>query len=265
MNLPFNRLVGTAAFSAMLLVAPAAIAVEAGVIDGDRNVEHLAQLGRDLRELLRPEIGFPVEYVSAWQGAVDEAFAPLLLEADYVQALGTGLTQDARTAAIDHFQSSLAIEVEAQLTKIDPDNSLTFEEELEKAAEMIEAAPAELNALYVELFELQQGPDVANAVMDAYYRMMKTGAEPVIGAEAADEWVAGIGSTLRDQYVEGNFASTAAGYSTVDPDLLRELADVMADPDFISYSLQASQAFAHAIDAAADRLAVAYPRAIAEL
>jgi hypothetical protein len=268
MALPFNRLLRTAAVSAALLISPLTWADETStqsLIQGDDNVEQLEQLGKELRVLLRPEIGFPVEYVSAWQSAVDEAFAPALLEADYIEALEAGLTEDSRAAAIAYYQSDLASQVAAQTTKIDSDETLSFEEELDKAAAMIESATAEQNALYVDLFERQHGAETANAVMDAYYRMMKTGAEPIIGAEAADEWVAGIGSSLRDQYVEGNFATTAAGLSTVDPDLLRELAEVLADPDLASYSAQASQAFGYAIDAAADRLATAYPNALANL
>ncbi len=268
MVLPFNRLLKAAAVSAALLLGPAAYAAEADtqvLAEGDTNIAQLRDLGRDLRALLRPEIGFPEAYIGAWQSAVDEAFAPALLEADYLQALDAALMQDSRAAAVAYLQSDLATQLAAQTTTMDPDGTLSFEEEVAKAAKIIEAASPAQNALYVDLFERQHGPETANAIMDAYYRMMKTGAEPIIGAEAADAWVAGIGSTLRDQYVEGYFAATSAGYSTVDPVLLRELAQALAEPDLAAYSLQASQAFSQALDAAADRLAVAYAKAVADL
>ena len=267
MILPLNRIVQATMLSAALLSAPATLAVEdstAALLEFDTGVSRLNELGSTLRALLRPEIGFPEEYVGAWQSAVDEAFASDLLEADYIEALEQYTTEDARQAALAFMDTELANEIEAPNEDAEPDADIPFEQEIEAAQQVVDGASAEQNALFVQLFELQHGPETANAVMDAYYQMMKTAADPIVGPEAADEWVSGFGSTLRDAYVEGYFLVTAAKLIDLDVPVLERLTEAMAQPGLVAYADQSTQAFSAALNKAADRLALAYPAAIAD-
>ncbi len=266
MVLPLNRLMQAAVFSVATLSVPAASAADESIsalLEHDTGVMRLSELGSSLRELMRPEIGFPENYIGAWQQAVDEAFAVDLLEADYVEALEQHTTDDARQAAVAFIETDLAAAIRALDAAEEPDADLSFEQEIEAARKIVDGASAEQNALFVELFELQRGPETANAIMDAYYHMMKTAADPIVGAEAADEWVTGFGSTLRDAYVEGYFLTTAAQLIDLDLATLEELTQKMAEPALVAYADQSTLAFSDALQKAADRLAVAYPKAIA--
>lgn len=259
-----SRFARALAFSAALLAAPATLAADEDITklaQDLRGVEHMTQLGDQTRALLRPEIGFPAEFVGSWQAAVDQAFTPDLLEADFLEALEKHLTPEARDAALAFNASPLGIEayqlVEAAEANRDSDESV------EEARKLADTATPEQNAMAAVLFEAQDGPKKANDVMDVYFRMMKIGAEPVIGANAADEWIAGAGA-LREQYVENYFLASAATFATIDDDMLQDISEQITTTEMIDYSRQANQAFADALNAAADRLAVAYAEAVAK-
>lgn len=267
MVLPLNRLMQAAILSAAMLSVPATAASDESIsalLEHDTGVARLSELGSSLREIMRPEIGFPEDYIGAWQAAVDEAFAVDLLEADYVEALEQYTTDDARQAAVTFTGSDLAATIRALDVQKEPEAEIAFEEEIEAAKKIVSSASTEQNALFVELFELQRGPETANAIMDAYYHMMKTAADPIVGAQAADEWVTGFGSTLRDAYVEGYFLTTSAQLIDLDLTQLEELTKKMAEPALVAYADQSTLAFSDALQKAADRLALAYPEAIAD-
>lgn len=252
------------ALSAALLAAPSAFAIDEDtrtLAQNQRGVEHLTQLADQLRALLRPEIGFPEEYVGAWRTSVDQAFAPDLLEADFLEAFDARLTDETRAAAMSFDTSALGQEGYRLLSQAEANRD--SDAAVEAARQAVEGASPDQNALFTDLFAALQGPQKANRIMDAYYRIMKIGAEPVIGADAADEWIAGAGA-LRDQYVENYFLSSAAAFMPLEQQSLEELVTAVKDPVLVEYADQATLAFADALDAAADRLAIAYPEAIAD-
>lgn len=258
-----RQLATALALSASLLASPMVLAIDEdtrALAQNQRAVEQLGQLGDQVRALLRPEIGFPAEYVAPWQAAVDEAFARDLLEADFLDAFEERLTEETREAALAFDESPLAEQgrrlIEAAEANRDNDESV------EAAREAAEAASPEQNAKFVRLFEAQHGPKKANEVMDVYFRMMKIGAEPIIGADAADDWIASAGD-LRTAYVENYFFSSAATFMSLEEQDLDALVAALEEPALVDYADQAALAFSDALHAAADRLAIAYPEAIA--
>lgn len=259
----FHSLAPAIAVAATLIVAPSAFAIDDDtrtLAQNQRGVEQLSQLADQMRALLRPEIGFPAEYVGAWQAGVDEAFAPDLLESDFLDALDARLTDETRQAALSFDTSILGQEGYRLLAEAEANRD--NDEAVEAARESIDGASPERNALFVDLFEALHGPQKANRIMDAYFRSMKIGAEPIIGGAAADEWIASAGA-LRDQYVENYFIASAAAFMPLDEQSLEELVTAVKDPVLVEYANQATLAFADALDAATDRLATAYPQAIA--
>jgi hypothetical protein len=254
-----------AAFVALSFLAiPPALAVEDStrvLAENQRAVESLVRLGDEVKALLTPEIGFPQEYVGAWQIAVDRAFDADRLEADFLEAFDTRLTDPARNAALAFDETPLARETYERIREVE---AMEEDVDFDAVRDYLEAAPAAENALYVDIFAAQQGPERANAIMDVYFRMMKIAAEPVIGAEVADQWVAGA-QDLRDGYVENYFLASVSAFNGLPQERVIELAAEVTAPDIIAYSEQAMLAFSDALNAAADRLDTAFSEEIADL
>jgi len=220
-----------------------------------RALEALSALGESLREVLTPEIGFPAENIEQWHVAVDVGFAPELVEADFLAALDSELTSDARSAALA-FDASALGRLAADLVEIsyvgEPD-----EARLAATRSHMQEAGAGRNALFVDLFELQAGPARANAAMDAYFRAMKAAATPVVGAEAADQWILSAGD-LRTPYVERYFIITVSMFDELPDERLQELVSELKTPEMQDYAGQSTMAFAKALDAAVARVELAY-------
>ncbi len=76
----------TTAFATSVVLSSAAFALDNKPDDVPSTlyvVENLSNLGHELKNVLTPEIGFPAEYVEKWGSAVDAAFAPSQLKADF--------------------------------------------------------------------------------------------------------------------------------------------------------------------------------------
>jgi len=220
-----------------------------------RALETLSALGGSLGEVLTPEIGFPAENIEQWRTAVDVAFAPELLEADFLAALDSELTADARSAALA-FDASALGRLAADLVEgsyvNEPDDA-----QLAATRSRMEQAAAGRNALFVDLFELQAGPARANAAMDVYFQAMKVAATPVVGAEAADQWILSAGD-LRATYVERYFILTVSMFDQLPDERLQELVAELRAPEMQDYAEQSTTAFAKALHAAAERVELAY-------
>lgn len=253
-----RRVAMATAFAAAILLSPAASAIEdptGTLVKNLRAVESLTSLGDQLKAVLTPEIGFPADYVQHWGTAIDVAFAPNLLEADVRDALENQLSDETRNAALAFYSSPLGEEASALAA-----SALELEESDGQQAEAqayLASSSAEHNKLLTELFELQAGPKTANDVMDVYFRSMKTAAEPIVGATAADEWIAGADG-LRKGYVESYFLTTVATFSQLPEERLQQLAEALRTPEMIAYAQQSTEAFTKALNAAADRLQIAY-------
>ena len=256
------RAVRQAIIVASFLLPQAALAIDTAVptlAQNLRAIENLSAVGDQLKEVLTPEVGFPAEYVEHWHAAVDEAFAREMLEADFLTALEAELSEDTRDAALTFDASPIGREMyelvaSAASVKDAP-------EILEKTRAYIEAAPAEENALFVDLFEAQMGPQRANDMMDTYFRAMKTAAEPLIGTDAAEQWVVEA-DDLRTGYVENHFLATVMIFSQLPSERLKELVRRLTTPEMITYAEQSTAAYANALNAAADRLETTYVKAL---
>lgn len=261
---PFPTLAKAAFVALSFLAIPTALAVEDStrmLAENQRAVESLARLGDQIKAVLTPEIGFPQQYIPAWHRAVDRAFDADRLEADFLQAFDTRLTAPARDAAMAFDGTALAGEAYERIREVE---AMEEDVDFDAARDYLEAASAEENALYVDIFAAQQGPERANAIMDVYFRMMKIAAEPVIGAEMADQWIAGA-QGLRDGYVENYFLSSVSALSGLPQERLADLAGIVGTPDMVAYSEQAMLAFSDALNAAADRLDTAFSEEVGNL
>jgi len=257
------RIVLTAAFAGIVaaLVAPqpgwAFDDTTRLLASNSRAPETLSALGESLKEVLTPEIGFPAENIEQWHMAVDVAFAPELLEADFLAALDSELTADARSAALA-FDASALGRLAADLVESSYVNE-PDEAQLAATRSRMEAAAAGRNALFVDLFELQAGPERANAATDVYFRAMRAAATPVVGAEAASQWILSAGD-LRSSYVERYFIVTVLMFDQLPDERLRELVSKFKGPEMKDYATQSTTAFAKALHAAAERLELAYAK-----
>jgi hypothetical protein len=260
------RAVIRAAFSAAIFIASPAIAIDDTTRVLARNqhaVEQLTNLGDQLKAVLTPEIGFPDAALEHWYAAVDAAFSPDLLEADVLKELEAQLDDETRDAALAFDASPLGQHarelIAASLGNTD-DKEI---KRLSTGRNYLETASTEQNGLFVDLFETQLGPRRAGAAMDAYFRAMKTAAEPVIGAPAADQWIAGA-THLRTGYIENYFLLMVSTFSQLPEDRLQELVNAVGTPKMVSYAEQSTTAFIEVLNAAVDRLVVDYVQRLAE-
>jgi hypothetical protein len=258
----FRTLIGAALSAAILAVSPAMAVDDTPRTQEQLAVDQLSTLGDQLKAVLTPEIGFPEKYVAHWYAAVDSAFAPELLERDVLGEMDAQLDDETRAAAgaFDATplgqQSRELLSASARNTRAEEQASVTT------ARSYLETASAEQKKLFVDLFEAQLGARRADDVMDVYFRAMKTAAEPVVGAEAADQWIAGA-DQLRTGYVDNYFLSTVSTYRPLPEDQLRELVDALQTPAMISYAEKTTTAFTKALNAAIDRVKVDYAQRLA--
>jgi hypothetical protein len=248
-----------------MLASPLAIATEASTQSRAENlqvVDNLTMLGGQFRAAIDTDLGFPPEHVDQWQKSVDTAFARDRLEADFHAALETALSEQAREAALAYDRSQLGRDVLALVStsgplKEDPDH-------IAKTQNYLDTAPAEDKALLAELFAVQGGPDQTDAVMGQYFRAMIIAAEPVIGAEAAAQWIAGADG-LRETYAAEHFLAHAAVFRLMPRAQLQELVAVLETPAMADYAAQTNAAFEEALQLAVERLDVGYARGLGNL
>lgn len=243
-----------------MLASPLAIVAQdtTPVLTQNQQVlESLTMLGAQFKATITPDVGFPDAYVQHWQSAVDTAFAPDLLEADFNTAFEAGLTSAVRDAALAFEQSELGRDVldlsrTSQAVRDDP-NALA------ETQAYLDAAPAAETALLGDLFAAQGGAQQTDAVMDVYFPMMITAAEPVIGREAAEQWMTGA-SNLRETYARDHFLTFAAVFRQMPTDQLEALVAVLGTAEMEVYAKQTTAAFAETLQLAADRLDDAYAK-----
>jgi hypothetical protein len=259
-----RTIVGATISAAIFVVSPAAaIAEPPRNLARDRlAVEQLSTLGEQLKEVLTPEIGFPEKFVAHWYAAVDTAFARDLLERDVLKEMDVHLDDETREATLA-FDATPLGRLSSELLFASAGNSRAEELARQAAARRyVETASAEQNKLFVDLFEAQLGPHLADKVMDVYFRAMKTAAVPVVGADAADQWIAGA-DPLRKGYVDSYFMSTVSIYRQLPQDQLRELAEALGTTEMVSYAEKSAAVFIGALNAAIDRVEVDYARRLA--
>lgn len=237
------------------LAASAAQETTTSLTHNIRIVETTNILAKQLKDVLTPDIGFPETYLEHWHDAVDAAFKPDLIEADYIKALEGLLSPQTRAAGLAFEESELGrkiFELDMDTAPLEADTS-----HLEQARQRLDAGSVADNGLFVDLFEMLDGPDRTGAIMDLYFSAMVTAATPVIGAEAAAQWVSGA-QKLSDGYTEDYFLTTVAVYGQLPEDELKLLVETLATPAMSAHTDQVTQAFSEALAAAATRLDKAY-------
>ena len=256
------HIVAATAIAAALLMPSAAVAIDETTRSLARNLGMLrifGELKHDLKAVLTPEMGFPDAHLRHWDAAVDAGFDAELLEADFVQALEDQLSLDARNAALAFDASPLGQKVNQLATSW---YSVTDKSAaLAAAQQVVEAASVQQNALFVDLFASQRAPELASGVMDVYFRLMSSAAEPVVGKQAADQWVSDA-DYLREDFVEDYFLTQVAVYGHLEQEQLKDVTTVIGTPQMGTYAEQTNSAFLEALEAAAQRLETAYSEAV---
>ena len=251
------RTMRRATLAMAVLMSPSAMAVEDTSGELARNLralENLTALGEQIKALVTPEFGFTDDTIRHWTSAVDAAFAPQLLEADFLAALDDRLSDEVRNAALAFYRSPIGQESYELVAASHP---LTEGSAIAHGKAYVETASAEENALFVDLFEAQSGPARANHAVDIYFRAMEIAAEPIIGKAGAEQWVASV-QGLRAGYVENYFSVTVGIYSNLQGDKLAELVEALGTPDMLAYGKLSTAALDEAMHAAVDRLETAY-------
>lgn len=245
------------AIGAVSLVSIPAFAVEEttqALVEQLDAVEVLTGFGDQLKTVITTDLGATEAQVARWHEAVDAAFAADLVEADFVIALEEGTSAKAREAALTYERSDLAVEVREHV-------DATFLQEpaalLAAGQAYVESASASENALLADLFAAQRASERDEAEMDVYFRAMAMMAGPIIGAEAAAQWVEGA-QYLRADYSQGNFLVRVAAYSTLPDAQLTEVVAELNEPLLVEFSGQLVTALSEAMHAAADRIETEY-------
>ena len=251
------RALRNATFAMAILMSPSAMAVEDTTRELAKNLqarENLIALGEQIKALVTPESGFPKDRIARWSRAVDVAFAPELLEADFLAALDDRLSVEVKNAALAFDRSPLGQEsYELAAASNSPDEGGAIAD----GKAYVESASAKENALFVELFEAQSGPARAKRALDIYFRAMTIAAEPIVGKQGAEQWVASV-QDLRAGYVENYFNVTVGIYSKLQGDKLAELVEALSTPEMLAYGKLSTAAMGEAMDAAVERLEKAY-------
>lgn len=251
------RAVRNAILAMAILISSSAMAVEdttRELVRSLRALENLTAVGEQIKALVTPEFGFTDDNIRRWSSAVDVAFAPELLEADFLAALDDRLSDGVRNAALAFYRSPIGRE---SYELVGASHPLEEGSAIAGGKAYLETASAEENALFVELFEVQSGPARANHAVDIYFRAMAIAAEPIIGRDGAEQWVASV-QDLRAGYVENYFSVTVGIYSNLQGDKLAELVEALGAADMLAYGKLATAALGEAMHAAVDRLETAY-------
>lgn len=242
-----------AALAAAILVSPVAFAVEESTRELAEELDALkgvARSGEDLKSIITTDLGFTTAQVARWRDAVDTAFATDLLEADFRDALESGTSPEGRQAALAYAQSGLAVaageHIETRFAQENPEVLVEAEQRF------VERTSASENARLVKIFTAQRGPERDNLDMDVYFRAMAVAAKPVIGAEAAQEWVKSA-QYLRDEQIERNVLARVAAYSELTDAQLAVAAEKLSEPIIAEFSAQLVTAFSVTMHAAMDR------------
>lgn len=256
-----RNFVGATISAAILIVTPAiSIAEPLRNLARERlAVEQLSTMGEQLKEVLTAEIGFPEKFATHWYAAVDTAFARDLLQRDVLRETDAHFDVETRRATLTFDATPLGRRSSELLLAAAGISRAEGLVKLAEARKYVETASVEQNKLFVDLFEAQLGPRVANEVMDVYFRAMKIAAEPVIGADAADQWVASA-DPLRKGYVDSYFLSAVSIYSQLPQDELRKLVDALGTAEMVSGAEKSAAVFNGALNAAIDRLEGDYAR-----
>ena len=252
------RLVQAASLSAALLMSSAAFAQDETtrqLAEYLRAVEALSAFGDDVKVVVSTDLGFSDAQVAQWASAVEVAFERDLLEAEFIAALESRLSEPVRQAAVEYHTSPLGEEVVERVANApDIEEAPDF---LDEAKADLAAMPDDRRALLETQFKLESATAQNDAVMTSYFRAMQVAATPVIGADAAEQWVTSA-QYLRDEFNESHFLTYVSVYSQLPDERHEELVAILSTPEMIEFYTQSVEAYAETLHAAVDRVEAAY-------
>lgn len=258
---PLPRLALLFGLTAMLLAPGVVVGADkriASIVAQDSNIEALARLKDDFNQIMTSEFGFPPDAINAWKSAVNEAFDPETIAADYTAALSSELSPAVVEVVIDFNKSDFRrqrdrISEDLLSTDLDdPQDRVALEQE-------VGALSSDIAGVAVNLFEQYRAPESSEALVEGYLRAMYLAAAPYAGVESAQAWVdQAREAKFADVYVENTFLIFAATLGRYPADARSAYIDAISKPDYITYERQASIAFEQAYNAAVERLAQAF-------
>ncbi len=252
------RLVRAVTLSAALLMPGTAMAQDDTI---DRLSEHLrasealSGFGEGLKILVTTDLGFSQAQVAHWSAAVETAFDPDLLTADFHAALDSRLSEPVRQVALAYHTSPLGREVVERVANA-PLNA-DAPHLLNQAKTYFEQASDARKALHEAQFDAESGAAQSSVTLDGYFRAMLIAGTPILGSDGAEEWVASA-QYLREEYAENHFLSSVSIYSQMSEGRHEELTSILTTPEMTAFYSLATDAFAQAMETAIDRLEIAY-------
>jgi hypothetical protein len=252
------RLLQAVTLSATLLMSGASMARDDTI---DRLTEHLRALevlsafGEDLKDVVTTDIGFSKVQVTQWSTAVETAFDPELVKADFHAALDSRLSEPVRQATLAYQTSPLGGEVVERVATASRDSDAPHL--LAEAKANFEQASDTRRALHKAQFEAQSGAAQSSGAIDGYFRAMMIAAAPILGSDRAEEWVASA-QYLREEYAETHFLSSVSIYSQMPEERHEQLVEILTTPEITEFYNLSTVALAETIDMAIDRLEIAY-------
>jgi hypothetical protein len=252
------RLVQAVTLSATLLMSGMAMARDdtiSHLTEHLRAVEALSAFGENLKVVVTTDMRFSKTQVAQWSTAVETAFDPDLLKADFHAALDSRLSEPVRQAALAYQTSPLGREVVERVA-----NALRNADAphlLDEAKAYIEQASDKRRALHEAQFEAESGAAQSSDVLDGYFRAMAIAATPILGSDGAEEWVASA-QYLRKEYGENHFLSAVSVYSQMPEKRHEELVVILTTPEITEFYSVSTEALAETMETAIDRLEIAY-------
>lgn len=257
-----SRLVQAVTLSATLLMSGPAMAQDDSIgrlTEHLRAVGALSAFGENLKVVVTPDMGFSKTQVIQWSTAVETAFDPDLLKADFHAALDSRLSEPVRQAALAYQTSPLGREVFERVA-----NALRNADApdlLGEAKVYIEQASDKRRALHEAQFEAESGAAQSIDALDGYFRAMTIAAVPILGSDGAEEWVASA-QYLREEYAENHFLSSVSVYSQMPEERHEELVAILTTPEITEFYTLSTEALAETMETAIDRLETAYADAL---
>lgn len=246
-----------------LIVAASAVAARdtkiTEILEHDPYLESLDRMRDDFRKIVGVDFGFSEEDTDAWSAAIDKAFDPDTLRADYSAALDQQLTDPVLSSAYDYFTSDLRVErdrVTRQLLDLDI-NDATVRAGIKAE---IEATPRVVSRQAEHLFYEYRSHEAARSVIELYFKAMIIASEPAVGGEEARAWVAALRhAQMVDIFEESTFLVFSATFSRY-PEKSREaFIELVSSQHMIEYERGAHKAFEQAFTKAVERIKEYYP------
>lgn len=260
-----RKIVGITAVIALIILLLAASGAAARdmrftkIMAHDPYLESILRMRDDFRKIVSVEVGFSEEQVDAWSAAIDKAFEPDLLKADFKMALERGIPDPILSVVYDYFTSDLRIERD-RITKDLLELDINDPAVRESIKAEIDATRRAVSATAEHLFYEYRSHEAANALIEALFDAMIIAADPVVGRDNARAWVAEYRNDgLLETYEHSTYLIMLATFVRYPEDGRDAFIEAVSTDEIIAYERAAATALQRTLTRAVERIKVHYP------